>query len=303
MNDILLKNKQNGVAFIFVLWVIALLTVLLGSFAVLARTENMQARHLFDSTTARYAAEAGLNRAVFELRNPDPLTRWVADGRPYEFEFEAVKLKLEITDDAGKIDINTADDNLLKPLFLSVGATLEQAQSLSDAIQDWRDPDDLVHPNGAEEKEYKAAGLSYKPKNGPFDTISEVQQVLGMDYEIYRKIEPALTIYSGRANISAAYAPFEVLRALPGMTDDLARQVLAQRQQLPGYQAGSPSGLTLPDGTPIVADGGGLTYSIKSRATLSNGSSTELDATIRLGGNGVGGRPYVVLRWRDGETS
>ena len=37
------------------------------------------------------------------------------------------------------------------------------------------------------------------------------------------------------------------------------------------------------------------------RATLPNGSSTRLDATIRLGGQGVGGRPFVVLRWRDGE--
>ncbi len=300
MSVFLQKSKQEGVAFVFVLWVIALLTILLGSFAVLARTENLQARYLFYSTTARYAAEAGINLAVYKLRDTDLLTRWVADGRPYEYAFGETKLVIEITDDAGKIDLNTADGVLLKALFTSVGVQDDKADALSDAIQDWRDPDDLVHGHGAEESEYKAAGLSYKPKNAPFDTVSEVQQVLGMDYEIYHKIEPAITIYSGRAATNPAYAPFEVLRALPGMTDDLARQFLQSRQQMaPGSQAG----LTLPNGTPVMADGGGLTYSIKSRATLSNGASAVLDATIRSGGAGPNGRPFAILRWRDGETS
>jgi general secretion pathway protein K len=42
---------------------------------------------------------------------------------------------------------------------------------------------------------------------------------------------------------------------------------------------------------------------VKSRAQLPNGVSTVLDASIRLGGVGATGRPYTVLRWRDGETS
>ncbi len=52
-----------------------------------------------------------------------------------------------------------------------------------------------------------------------------------------------------------------------------------------------------------MAGGGGLTYSVKSRAKLPNGASTVLDATIRMGGVSSAGRPFVILRWRDGETS
>jgi general secretion pathway protein K len=52
-----------------------------------------------------------------------------------------------------------------------------------------------------------------------------------------------------------------------------------------------------------VANGGGVTYSVKSRAQLANGVSTVLDASIRLGGVGSTGRPYTVLRWRDDENS
>ncbi|WP_257385682.1 general secretion pathway protein GspK [Tahibacter caeni] len=290
--------RQRGVAFILVLWVIALMSILLGSFAVIARTENLQARHLFDATAARYAAEAGIHRAVYELRNPDPFSRWVADGRPYEFELDGIRIELRLTDDSGKIDINVTDALMLKALFQSSGIEERRAEELADAIIDWRDPDDLAGPHGAEESDYKAAGLKYAPRNAPFETVSEIQQVLGMDYDTYHLIEKGITLYSGRSQPSFAYAPLEVLRTLPGMTEELAQMMISQRQAVP---PGMPYNMTLPDGTPVMAEGGGLTYSIESRATLPNGASTRLDATIRLGGQGVGGRPFVVLRWRDGE--
>ena len=295
-------RRQRGVALILVLWVIALMSVLLGSFALIARTENLESRHLFDTTTARYAAEAGLERAVYELRNPDPLTRWVGDGRPYEFAFDNALVHVELTDESGKIDINSADDALLQSLFVSIGANTDQAAALSDAIQDWRDPDDVVRPHGAEAAEYKTAGLSYVPRNAPFQTVSEVQQVFGMNYELYARIEPAITIYAGGGSPNPAYAPLQALLALPGMTPELAQQLIQARQQIAPGQSGAAA-LTLPDGTPIVANGGGNTYTVMSRAMLANGASTVLDASIRLGGVGAAGRPYTVLRWRDDETS
>ena len=111
-------------------------------------------------------------------------------------------------------------------------------------------------------------------------------------------------MFSGRSMPSAAYAPLEALMAIPGMTPEQAQLLIEQRQLLaPGQLGQGMSGLLMPDGTPVMADGGGLTYSVKSRATLPNGASTMLDATIRLGGMNSAGRPFVVLRWRDGENA
>ncbi|NCT66780.1 MAG: general secretion pathway protein GspK [Rhodanobacteraceae bacterium] len=293
----------RGVAFVLVLWVIAMLSILLGSFSLIARTENLQARHLFDTTQARYAAEAGLNLAVYELRKSDPAARWVGDGRPYTFGYGDAEIEVRITDDSGKIDINAADETMLANLFTARGVPLDKAQALADAVLDWRDPDDLARPNGAEIAEYKAAGLPYGPKNAPFDTVSELQQVLGMDYALYEQLEPSLTIYSGRGAPNAAFASAETLAAMyPDASPEQLQQLILQRQAMaPGDAAAA--GIMLPDGTPLVAGGGGLTYSVKSRATLSNGASTTLDATIRMGGINTAGRPYVILRWRDGEAS
>lgn len=297
-------NQQRGIAFIIVLWVIALVAILMGSFAVIARTENLQARHLLDSVRGRYAAEAGVNLAAYAMRRSDPLTRWVPDGRPYQLELDGAKVTIKVLDDSGKIDINRADPTVLTRLFESNGIDHDQAQALAARIGDWIDPDDNTQVNGAEEPQYKQAGLSYGPANAPFTTVGEVQQVLGIDYELFRKLQPALTVYSGSASPNPMYAPEQAMMALPGMTSDLAQQLIAQRQQLPPGQSAGVPGLTLPDGTPLVASGGGVTYSIRSTSTLPNGATTKLDVTIRLGGNTAAtARPFVILSWREGDKT
>ena len=78
-----MRRRQSGVALVVVMWLSVLLAIVVGSFAIVARTENLQARHLFDTTRATYAAEAGLHRAVFELRNPDIDARF---GKPHRRE-------------------------------------------------------------------------------------------------------------------------------------------------------------------------------------------------------------------------
>lgn len=298
-----MRSRQRGIALVLVLWVAVLITVLLASFSLSARVEALQGRNLLDSTRARYVAEAGLHRAAYELRGNNPDTRWVADGRVYPIEFEGAEIEVEIYDETGKVDLNVAEPMLLAALFELGGAEKDAAEALAAAVVDWRDPDDLVNLNGAEASEYKGAGLPYKPRNAPFETVSELQQVLGMSFELYRELEPLLTIYSGRAQPNPAFAAPEVLRLIPGMTPDSVQLFVQQREQAPsgpGGQAQLP--LMLPDGTPVVAQGGGLTYTIRSRAKLPGGATSSLEATVRLGASMVARRPFRIVRWRDGES-
>ena len=298
-----LPRRQRGLAFVLVLWVVAMLTILLGSFSLIARTENIQARHMFDATQARYAAEAGLNLAAYELRKADPMLRWVGDGRPYTFGFGEAQVEVRITDDSGKINLNGADPNTMINLFMARGVPQDRAEALAAAIQDWVDGDDETSLNGAEAPEYHAAGLSYGPANAPFNTVSELQQVLGMNYQLYTMVEPALTIYSSQGTPNAQYAPLEALEAMPDMTPECAQQIIEQRQAMNPGDAPMSNEPICGVSVGAVAGGGGLTYSVQSRAKLPNGASTTLDATIRMGGVNAAGRPFVILRWRDGENS
>lgn len=290
-------RSGRGIALVFVLWVLALLTLLLASFALVTRTESLQSRHLFDSTRARYAAEAGINQAVWSLSLPDPVLRWLPDGREYRVEFEEADISIRITDESGLIDLNAAEPPTLTNLFIGVGVDPIAAAALADAILDWRDGDDLKLLNGAEDADYRAEGYPYGAKDAPFDLVGELEQVMGMTPELYRQVAPALTVYSGQAVPNLAYAPIEVIRAFPNIDPTLAQLLIEQRHAwLPGLGLPPP---TLPDGTPLVAEGGTGTYSIESRATLPNGAFTELRVTLRLGGSGISGRAFSVLRWQD----
>lgn len=291
-------RKQQGIALVLVLWVALLMTVIAGGFALSARTESVQSRILFNQVQAEFLAEAGLNRAVFELRNPDPETRWIADGRAYEFNLDEAKISVQITDESGKIDLNLANEELLVGLFASVGVDFDEALALSDKIQDWRDPDEEVRLAGAEDADYFAAGYSHGAKDAPFDTVPEVLQVMGMSYDLYRKIEPAITVYSGRGNLNLAFAPKEALVALDGINAQMAEDYISQRHEI--FDMGSSLPVLI-EGQSGSLRSGSTTFSILVKATLPNNQWSELDATIRLGGN-VRGRPFQIIRWRDNKN-
>jgi len=287
-------SKQRGIAVIVVLWILVLLTIVVGTYAVLARTESLQSRFLFDTTRARYAAEAGVHRSAFEMRNSDIETRWVPDGRPYTIDFGAAEVEIRITDESGKIDLNSADAQLLSNLFISRGMDETEAWHLADAIEDWRDEDELPRLYGAELAEYESAGYPYGPADQPFGSVDELQQVIGMTWDLYRELEPMLTVHSG-GRINPAFASADVLAVNPEITAEDAAAFVAERRQ---FHPRDQQALILPDGTMVNLQGGGRTFSIRSRATLDSGTWSEVQATIELGGD-QRGRPFRVLRWQD----
>lgn len=296
-------TRARGAALLFVVWATAMLALIIGGYALVAHVEHLQARNLFDTTRGRYYAEAGLHRVVLEMRLPDPATRWIADGRPYTFTLDEVEIEVAITDESGKLDLNIADEVTLLNFLKGKGREEEEAQTITHAIMDWRDPDDLAMPFGAEDDDYRRGDYPYGSKDAYFDTVAELQQVMGMSYEVFRELEPAVTVYAGRTQPNAAYASADALLALPGMTPELANTFVSQRQALPLGDPTVSGLLTLPDGTPVMAGGGGFTYSVRSKATLPNGAYGLLEATIRIGGAAANGRPFVILRWRDNENA
>jgi general secretion pathway protein K len=185
-------------------------------------------------------------------------------------------------------------------LFQLVGAEEDQARKIAAAVIDWRDPDDLVQPEGAEDAEYAAADLPYGASDYPFRLAQELQQVLGMDYELYRKVAPLVTVYGGNGRPNASFAPAALLPLFAGVTPELAQQIVAQRHALDAA-AMQATPLTLPDGTALMAAGGSSTYTVRSRAMLPNGTEAAIEVTLRMGG-GPGGRAYSVLRWREAQT-
>jgi general secretion pathway protein K len=289
-------SSQRGIALVLVLWVLLLLTIITGAFSLMARMDRLEANTLLAGTQARFSAEAAINLAVLSLRDPQDESRMRADGRVYEQEIDGVLLQVSATDERGKLDVNATDELALVNLFSGHGMEIGEAEYLAAAVLDWRDTDELERVNGAEEDAYLAAGLALGPANRPFMMTEELLQVLGMPYELFRKLEPGITVFSRAGQPDPAFAPVEALMALPDITHEEALNFVAERNS---HQPGDSVGTALPNGTVVMEQGRGVTYSIQARATMPNGVWEQLQATIRLGGNRTGS-PYRVLRWREG---
>jgi general secretion pathway protein K len=288
--------RQRGIALVMVLWVLLLVTISTGAYTLMARMDQLEAYTVLATTRARMAAEAGLNFAVLSLRDPDELTRIIADGRPYAMGFGDTAIEVQVTDERGKVDINAADEQTLFNLLSANGLDDNQATLLAAAIKDWSDVDEIQRANGAELAEYESAGLDVGPANRSFIMIDELLQVLGMPWELYKKLEPGLTVFSNQGQPDPAYAPVEALMALPDISEEDALNFVAERQSQDGTGG---VGTALPNGQVAMARGRGTTYSILAKATLPSGVWDQIEATIRLGG-GPNGQPFRILRWREG---
>jgi general secretion pathway protein K len=291
------RGRPRGAALLLVLWVVVLLTGVVTLFATAARTEGMQGRTLARATAARYAAEAGLEVAAMHLQGIDLRARWLPDGRAQRFSFDGHRIEVRVVDESAKIDLNAAPTDVLSGLFVALQVDPDRARALAGAIIDWRDPDNLLAAEGgAEDSDYAQAGLPYGAKDRPFDTVSELRQVLGMDAATFERARPYLTVYTGQARPSPNFAARPVLQAI-GMTPEQVAVVLAQRgETVPGQPA------PLPGQTDTLAAQGTGTYSISSQATRADGTRVRIQAAIRIGAGGGSGQLYLPLSWRVGET-
>ncbi|HBD19379.1 MAG TPA: general secretion pathway protein GspK [Arenimonas sp.] len=289
-------RANRGAALLLVLWLLLLMAGLVAVFAFSARIEAMQGSALRSQALGRLAAEAGIEVAALRLNQPDPANRWLPDGRPYGFEFEGHRIELRIVDESAKVDLNAADVALLANLMRALGIEDTRARQLAAVIQDWRDPDDLVSmEGGAEDRDYAAARREYGARDAPFTTVSELQQLLGMDEATYRLLVPHVTIHGGQPRPRPDFAEASVLLAL-GLPPDQVAQLLAARA---AWQPGLPLPV-LPGGDTLAVVGSG-TYSVASRAVRPDGQQVEVTATLRMGAAAGFGQLYAPLAWRVGE--
>lgn len=90
-------------------------------------------------------------------------------------------MRFGLTPEAGKLNINSADEEEVRRLFEAVliDLDLQNWEELLEAFLDWRDPDDEMRPAGAESDYYTALVPGYYAKNGNLDTIDELLLVKG----------------------------------------------------------------------------------------------------------------------------
>ena len=292
------QSKQSGIALVIVLWMLTLLTILALSYSATIRVETKLTAHLVQTAKANALAQAGIWQAVTELLKPIEEQAWQVDGSIHKVDFAGGIIDIHIQDEAGKIDLNSARTELLYNLINSLDITIDDGERLQllQTILDWRDKDNLVRQFGAEDNEYSSAGFEYGVKDGPFNTLSELQLVAGMTPEIFKKMEPALTIHSNQPGINPQVAPREVLLALPGVSAELVDEYLLSRTG----GRDSPVAAVLPGiDSRYFSKARGRIFKITSKGLISE-SINRIDAVVLIKRNS--NIPYTVLSWQENST-
>ncbi len=311
-------SKQQGFALVLVLWVLSLLTIMAGSFALSMRRESAIITGIKNNAQAMAVAESGIAIAEMMLLNPDKLKRWHPDGSVYQIDYAAsnhigAKVRLQLFAEMGKIDINAANQKLLEALMQHApinpeasnhDTAEEHATKLVNAIMDWRDENDDVHLNGAEKKQYQDAGLHYQPRNKPFQTVEELQLVLGMDSTTFAWLEPLVTVYSGQQNVAIQDADSAVLQVLPALDAALIADYLVARRDsaindlpapplpLIAGQTASAAAASQPDSV----------ITLTAEALMDDDSTAVISAIIKKS-DGAQLTPFQVLKWQRNPAS
>lgn len=183
--------SQKGFALVLVLGIMVLLAILAAGIAFSVRGELNVAAEFTDQVQARYFAYSGFQRALVELSIDNLgvdgyLETWSklrSDDEGWEFE-DGIFI-VRVTDEAGKLNINTADRDTLVAFFTQITGDSVQAEEITDAIIDWRDPDDEPELLGAESDYYLNLEQPYRAKNAPFDSPFELLLVRGITKDIF----------------------------------------------------------------------------------------------------------------------
>ena len=290
------RRRERGFTFLVVIWALSVLVVLAMVFGRSTSAHLKATRNAVDNARAEALADAGVELAVLDLARgrTGAGARFSRDGRPLGCSVAGgERLVIAVEDEVGKVDINMAEAELIEAALIAAGLEARAADRLAQTILDWRDGDDQRRADGAEAGDYREAGRS-GPKNRLFDTIEEVEQVLGAPIGLAEAVRPYATIYSGQQTLDAGRAPPRLAAALTtrgGMGMEL--ETRARQRDRAGSAmaaAGAPAA--------VAGAAGGRAFRIVAEAHAGHNAVFVREAIVEL----VASRPdgHLIRRWRRG---
>lgn len=201
--------NRRGVALLAVLWVVTALASLAGVSMAVARIGGRTSRNRLLLSRAGWAREG-----CAEIL----LARYSADAGVVALDTvdlgRGTWCRATVTDPAAALNINLATPDALLPVL--------RRPALVDAVLDWRDPDDIARPDGAEAAWYRERGRA-PPRNGPLADVAELGLVRGFDDSVLTRVRPLLTT-DGDGRINPTLAAPDVIAGLPGVGAAVAIQ-------------------------------------------------------------------------------
>jgi general secretion pathway protein K len=298
------RSPQKGMILIALLWVLAALSLLALNLSSTVRGELNVASASAQAEKAYFFARGGLEAALYQLVYPSADPERQKARFPYRDGMNHFWITSDdwfchvaVQDEAGKIDLNFANEPVLKRLIQNTGIEEPHADAMVESILRWRDH--------AGSQSARDTDMPHAPggKRHLFSSLEELLLVDGISREVlygsvrkgrdgevrlYRGLADFITVYSEKAQINLNYAEPEVIAALPGVDSQTAAMIVSLRaeeslstsrmsQQVAGLVPGESAGLTTTAQSKV--------YSLVATAFLKNSKlRTSVRAVVKLDG-------------------
>jgi hypothetical protein len=264
-------NTERGIALITVLWVLLLLSALAASASYVVRTNAIVIHRDLESARLELAAEAAIVEALSRLSDERVNRHPALHDADQHWEFEGIRVVFSVSKESGRIDVNTAQKELLLAFLYAQGVSSDTAESMLNDLQDRIDSPRTIQIDGARIKT-------------PLQSTEELRAIPSWRAQPLDCWMDALTVYTG----------------LPGVSSDDAVSMVVDtlalaRDRLVGGRAWSAGG-----NQRVVTDQSlvGEILRISARATLSSTGVATATWVGRLTGNRE--HPTMTVRWDHG---
>ena len=269
-----MRNGQNdGFALVVVIWAIGILALLFMTYIAAARYRSIEASSLAQHARAEAMANIGVNLAILDIlsgisRGATRSARFGSDGTPVFCTLGDGRVAISVVDEGGKVDLNTANLELIEALIGGVNSNGRVAALVAKSIQKLREA-----PTGTR------SGQGVSSSATALRSVFELNQVAGMDRDLFQALVPLVTVHSGSTGVDPGVAPLELLRAVSPGNRSSSRE--AARKGLPAF---------------YVAESAGKVFLVESEALTTSGARFSRGAIVEF-------EPpvsYRIREWRDG---
>lgn len=205
-----IRDSFRGMALIAVLWLVAALSIVLGSLSAAMRQETRMMSAKREMVVAQAFGDAAIQLVLQKLRAAD---RAPDTWAQVAVEYEGRQVQVQIVPLSGLIDLNRADAPLLsRMLSVAGGLSPDGALTTAQAII-------------AARQQRDSAGALFR-----FEAEEDLMKVPGITYDLYARLIPLLTVEGrGSSKVNPNAAPVPVLAVLAHGNQRVAEVIHSKR--------------------------------------------------------------------------